>query len=83
MPSTKTPDTRPNATREEKVEEILAILGELHQRFGIHQAGPTSNGVASPEYRFVGYRPYSMPNGNGVRQNGMQFPVTPQVGMFG
>lgn len=47
-------------TREEKIEEILAILGELYQRFGTlpHSAAA---GAAAPEYRYVGYRPYSTP----------------------
>lgn len=46
------------ANREEKIEEILAILGDLFQRFGMHQAAPANVAMATPDYKFVGYRPY-------------------------
>jgi hypothetical protein len=45
-------------TREEKVEEIQAILGELFQRYGFHQAAPGQASLTVPDYRFVGYVPY-------------------------
>ena len=48
-----------SAGREEKIEEILAILGDLYHRFGLHQSAPTNIGMATPDYKFVGYRPYA------------------------
>ncbi|MBI2932887.1 MAG: hypothetical protein HYY16_14675 [Planctomycetes bacterium] len=48
--------------RDEKVEEILAILGELYQRFGVNQAGAVA---ATADYKFVGYRPYQAADPHG------------------
>lgn len=48
-------------SREEKIEEIRAILGDLYQRFAYHQAAPVNAAVASADYKFVGYRPYTTP----------------------
>jgi hypothetical protein len=48
-------------SREEKIEEIRAILGDLYQRFAYHQAAPVNAAVANAEYKFVGYRPYTTP----------------------
>jgi hypothetical protein len=44
-------------SRDEKIEEILSILGELYQRFGANPMA-VSAGVAVPDYKFVGYQPY-------------------------
>ena len=48
-------------SREEKIEEIRAILGDLYQRFAYHQAAPVNAAASNPEFKFVGYRPYTTP----------------------
>lgn len=46
------------ASRDEKVQELLAILGDLYQRVGYHQAAPTSLAGQVRDHKFVGYQPY-------------------------
>ena len=46
--------------RDGKVQEILSILGELYQRVGYQHAAPANVRLTGPDYRFMGYRPYSM-----------------------
>lgn len=47
------------ASRDEKMQELLAILGDLYQRVGYHQAAPASLG--GHDHKFVGYQPYPTP----------------------
>ncbi|MBI4563093.1 MAG: hypothetical protein HY716_00160 [Planctomycetes bacterium] len=44
--------------RQEKIEEILAVLGELYQRLGYQHASPGAE-LMPPQYQFMGYRPYA------------------------
>lgn len=70
-------------SREEKIEEIRAILGDLYQRFAYHQAAPVNAAVANGDYKFVGYRPYTTPElASWARQNPSQggVPWNPYVG---
>jgi hypothetical protein len=46
--------------RDEKVRELLSILGELYQRVGFQHASPANVRLTGSDFRFMGYRPYSM-----------------------
>jgi hypothetical protein len=72
MPTNKHPE---NQGREEKVQELLSILGELYQRVGYQHAAPANARMTGPDYRFMGYRPYSAQNMPSGRPNFV--PVAP------
>ena len=50
----------PESDRDSKVQELLSILGELYQRVGYQHAAPSNARLTGPDYRFMGYRPYTM-----------------------
>lgn len=50
----------PESDRDSKVQELLSILGELYQRVGYQHAAPANARLTGPDYRFMGYRPYTM-----------------------
>lgn len=57
QPKTRSAE-KSSVTREEKIQEILEILGDLYQRVGYHQASPANLGLSQPDFRYVGYQPY-------------------------
>src|SRR5688572_12385684 len=60
MATSKHPENQND--RDSKVQELLSILGELYQRVGYQHAAPANARLTGPDYRFMGYRPYTMEN---------------------
>lgn len=82
MSETKTSSaTKSEAGRAERIRELLAILGDLYQRAGYHQAAGANGSGSTPDYSVYGYRPYDAATAGWMRPagmaGGMPWPVDP------
>jgi ABC-type hemin transport system substrate-binding protein len=77
MATSKHPENQND--RDTKVQELLSILGELYQRVGYQHAAPANARLTGPDYRFMGYRPYTT---EALRAAVPQVPVPMARGFF-